>query len=778
MLESIFIETAEYSERVRDVGLWETPVIPWVQCEGEQWLPEKFGLTIGTKTLFLDKPDVKELQDQVQAAIAQGKAALDWKGEMLPASQGTLDALAALVAEVGPTDLGRPPTSERKRRPLVLIINDNFEQVNARSRLSPRLGLSLTARPPCLKTRTLHPHQEEGIKWLQRAWQEGQTGVLLADDMGLGKTLQALVFLGWLRQGMDEKRLKTGPLLVVGPTGLLKNWEQEHEHHLHAPGLGECCRAYGTQLRRWRGAAGREIELGRSNLDTTQMQEAAWVLTTYETLRDYQHSFASIKFAAIVFDEMQKIKTPGTVMTQAAKAMNGDFIIGLTGTPIENRLADLWCIIDTLAPGYLGDLKTFSRTYEKDGAEAALSRLKELLEQPRQDLAPVMLRRMKEDKLPGLPEKTEHTKTHDMPQAQGDAYSEVITQAQGGPGRSKMLEVLHRMKSISLHPFHPSHAGAKGYFSESARFVLLFKILDEIRASGEKALVFVEAVEMQAPLAGFIKQKYALARQPMIINGQVSGPKRQERVNSFQSDRPECAGFDLMILSPRAGGVGLTLTAANHVIHLSRWWNPAVEDQCTDRIFRIGQTRPVHVYYLQARHPQLDRLSFDIQLHALLQRKRTLSRKMLLPPVDQKRDTETLYSETLGQEPVHRDKLTLDEIAALEPQHFEDWCLQRLGEAGYKVNRTRRSWDCGADGIAEHPETGGCLIIQCKHIQTGRPCDDKAIKELLRAKRAYEREAASLAVITNARGFTESAQELAREQNVALIDRARLLHWP
>jgi len=178
------------------------------------------------------------------------------------------------------------------------------------------------------------------VAWLQRAWAAEYPGVLLADDMGLGKTLQALTFLTWLREAMDSSRPKRAPILIVAPTGLLKNWEQEHNVHLHAPGIGEVVKSFGSGLATIRRQKGREIELGQAMLDSDRLVRADWILTTYETLRDYQHSFCAIRYAAVVFDEMQKVKTPGKMMTDAAQALNADFFVGMTGTPIENRLAD------------------------------------------------------------------------------------------------------------------------------------------------------------------------------------------------------------------------------------------------------------------------------------------------------------------------------------------------------------------------------------------------------------------------------------------------------
>jgi superfamily II DNA or RNA helicase len=787
LLEAIFVETAEYSERVLDIGIWEQPVVPWIRRAGDTWLPEEFGLKVGDKTIFLDESEIPELRHKIEEAVAANATTVDWKGEPVPASPRVLEALDALIGEMKPDRKPdeRPEKEEKPEGPVVLIIDDHMEHVGARQRVTARGGGPSSSIPVCLKT-TLKPHQVEGVKWLQNAWRAGQGGVLLADDMGLGKTLQALTFLAWLRQGIEGRTVRSAPILIVAPTGLLRNWEQEHDLHLHPPGLGTCVRAFGPDLRHLRRSADKEIDVGRSVLDMDQLRDAPWMLTTYETLRDYQHSFAAIRFAAIVFDEIQKTKTPGTVMTHAAKAMNGDFRIGLTGTPVENRLADLWCIVDTLEFGFLGDLKTFSHTYEKDENPEYLVRLKRLLTEPRDGLYPQMLRRMKHDELKGLPKKTAYVKNKPMPETQRSAYSDAIIEAQKKKGPGRMLEALHRLKSVSLHPFHPEQAEYPRYLSESARLDLLFEILDNIKAAGEKALIFVEALEMQPTLAAFIQRRYGLSRQPMIISGSVSGPKRQRRVNEFQASGK---GFDAMILSPRAGGVGLTLTAANHVIHLSRWWNPAVEDQCTDRVYRIGQTQPVHVYYLQALHPDFPERSFDEKIHALLERKRILSRDMLMPPVDRERDTQDLYSETVGNQPSDAsdngrsafepsDRLTLEDIDAMDPLHFEGWCLRRLRRAGFSVKRTPKSWDCGADGIAQDPESGKSIIIQCKHTQADTSCGESAIHDLLRAKSAYQIQAADLHAVTNANGFTASAQDIARKEGVVLVSRADILSWP
>jgi SNF2 family DNA or RNA helicase len=473
----------------------------------------------------------------------------------------------------------------------------------------------------------------------------GRPGVLLADDMGLGKTLQALVFLVYVKEAMNKGLVRRAPVLIVAPTGLLSNWEHEHLLHLNFPGLGRVVRAHGSDLAALRSKSGREIDLAAPVLEYERLLEADWVLTTYETLRDYQHSFGKIPFAAIVLDEVQKTKTPGTLVTEATKAMKAEFVLTMTGTPIENRLADLWCIVDIAQPGLLGDLKTFSSRFEQNRDPADLARLKERLDGGTPSRPPIMLRRLKADHLPGLPEKHEHAVERRMPAVQSEYYRKAVQEARADRSRGKLLQVLQRLRVLSLHPLPPGTAADDQYIASSARYVEMFEILDRIHKDGEKALIFVEFLEPQAYLATLLQRRYRMASPPLLINGAVTGPKRQERVDRFQAGLP---GFDVILLSPRAGGVGITLTAANHVIHLSRWWNPAVEDQCTDRVYRIGQTKPVHVYYPAALFPDDEEHSFDRRLHALLTEKRSLSRDMLIPPAATSEDAQRLYDETIG----------------------------------------------------------------------------------------------------------------------------------
>ena len=471
---------------------------------------------------------------------------------------------------------------------------------------------------------------------MQDSWLAGAPGVLLADDMGLGKTLQGLAFLAWLREAMERGAIARQPILIVAPTGLLANWSAEHARHLHGRGLGDCCAAFGAGLRALRQTAG-------PGLDTAQLEAADWVLTTYETLRDHSADFGGVAFAALLADEAQKVKTPGVRMTDALKGMKADFRIAMTGTPVENRLADLWCIVDGVRSGWLGSLEAFSRTFEVEVDHDALRTLRRQLEEKMGGAPALMLRRMREDHLPELPVSQLHIMRRPMPPMQFEAYRAAMESARTA-GEGGVLAALQSFRAISLHPELAMTASDEAFISASARLSLCFQAIDAIASEGERVLVFVESRALQPRLAGLIQRRYRLATTPEIISGAVPGAKRQARVDRFQG---AADGFDVLIISPRAGGVGLTLTRANHVVHLDRWWNPAVEDQCTGRALRIGQRRTVHVYVPLATLPT-ERRSFDENLDELLTRKRSLVRDVLLPPEPNSFEVAELLGQTIA----------------------------------------------------------------------------------------------------------------------------------
>lgn len=668
----LLVETAQYAERVIGLGVWAKPDIPWLKAPGGQWMPERFPVQIGGTTITLDQRSTETLMEAWAGATEAGEAELSHEGTALETEKvgealrnlGLVPGKQELPQQVqagedsdtaqpepqpGPSlqDEPEPGPSEAADRQ-VLQIHQNFDGVDYLMAHPHRYSPLPQSFPSDLTRSQPKPHQKVGFEWLCSAWKAGWPGVLLADDMGLGKTFQSLAFLAWLRKTHIALRQAEGashwPILVVAPTALLRNWIEEAERHLQPDVLGERVDAFGSALARLRSQAG-DGWSEEDSLDVARLRKADWVLTTYETLAQHHRAFARIAFSAAIFDEAQKIKNPGTVNTQAAKAMNVDFCLMMTGTPIENRLADLWCIVDRAVPGYLGALKDFSKTYE-DAGEDRLEELKAKLDGPDARTPALMLRRMKAEILSALPERRRVNLPAEMPPAQAAAYGTALRAAmEGERSHGAMLKAIHAFRGLSLHPdgvadLDPFDARAvETWIGRSARLAETVKALDGIAKRDEKALIFLEDLAMQSAFARAIATRFRLKREPGIINGKVPGEKRLAIVDAFQAGPP---GFDLLVLSPKAAGVGLTITAANHVIHLSRWWNPAVEDQCNDRCYRIGQDKPVTIHVPQAIHPAFKEASFDLTLDRLLERKRSLSHAMLRPPVEDG-DVEALF---------------------------------------------------------------------------------------------------------------------------------------
>lgn len=683
-LERLFVQTEQFSERVAGVDVWRKPVLPWITpLANNQWIPERFGLRVGDDYFAVSVESTAELVERVEAAHAAQATTVDVGGLLQPVAADapappssltvndqTLTAIQSLrpfaiqpglSAGDGVAESAVPWDAATQGK-LFLVVRDNFEEVEYAAGDLSDVDLDETAlipQPIGLETR-LKPHQLHGLNWLVRCASVGRPGALLADDMGLGKTLQAIAFMAWLQDEAKEHRRPTARLLIVAPTGLLGNWQAEIRKHLKEPWLGPLVQAFGGDLKRLReesGLSGRDIDTGRAALDSGAWRQAGVVLTTYETLRDYHFSFARTRFGLIVYDEIQKLKNPASQMTRAAKTLNASFVLGMTGTPVENRLQDLWSLMDVIAPGLLGSSRDFERRYAPND-RGALAGLKAMLMGGDARKPPYMVRRLKSDALEGLPKKTVVPYQVDMPPAQAAAYQDVVVRAasaaaSGALGKGGMLSFLAAMRGVSLHPRGPQEpVGDLAQFAaDSARIASALKVLDRARAKNEKALVFVEDLAMQDRFADVVQTRYGLPRRPMRINGGVPGAARQKMVDIFQAEPNR---FDVMILSPKAGGVGLTLTTANHVVHLSRWWNPAVEDQATDRVYRIGQTKEVFVHIPLAVHPDpaLSQSSFDLRLDNLMERKRALTRDLFLPPEASDADLVGLFDDVSLSRPI------------------------------------------------------------------------------------------------------------------------------
>ena len=650
-IEAVFEETQDYiSSRVAGLGEWHPKLCAYVASNSDnQWLPpeeQELNIPLDGGVVQVEIKSVPDLIDALKEAKESGEVAVEFEGQKVSVSEENIERLQGLgkqktekKSESEPATEEVENAEEQKVENLVPIIIDNIEEIGYVPKVRAVSGAFRGV--PALINKDLYPHQIEGLGWLQDHWIAGHQGALLADDMGLGKTIQTLAFLVWVQEQYDEEVAKRKPFLIVAPTGLLRNWEDEAKAHLDEDGLGLLQKMFGSDLKKVANLTHRE--------QIKTLSDASWVLTTYETMRDKINMFIGVEWGVVAFDEVQKIKNPTSRVTEMAKALESDFILALTGTPVENRLQDLWSILDTASPGYLGALSDFHNRYEKENDEEDSSeQFVELSHRVLEDGSPaIMLRRMKEGNLSDIPVKYEHPIEGMMSDVQSQAYREVIESASGlGEDNIQMLKALQSMRSISLLGVD---IGVEGLTDEvvqqSARLALTINVLDEISAKGEKALIFLESKKVQELIIPYLQQRYRLSIPPRKINGEVSGTKRKLLVDEFQQGDGD-GKFDVMILSPKAAGVGLTITAANHVIHLSRWWNPAVEDQCTDRAYRIGQKRDVHVHLPIALFPDNPDHSFDRNLHNLLERKRSLSRSVLAPVSASSDEIGGLYEDT------------------------------------------------------------------------------------------------------------------------------------
>ncbi|WP_299927092.1 DEAD/DEAH box helicase [uncultured Pelagimonas sp.] len=689
MVEAIagpaLIESREYSERVTGVVVYKrTSEIG--EGSGTTWLPEAFAQHLVEAIQSMPEPELRALRDHMATVVEAGTDTLaEIAGEQV---QVTPARLAAIDGEIQRRETLEAPPQEKPEEPeadgpIILDTKENYDDLTWEAQLSPRTPVTPVALPQTITT-PLREHQQVGFDWAMQAWQAGLPGILNADEQGLGKTLQTISFLAWLKEHMKQPTAKNrGPILVVAPTSLLRNWEQEVETHVEGRGFGTLVRLYGSSLgsQKRRDSRGTETQSGLPQLDMDWMDEAFedgrahryWLLTTYTTLANYQHSLGKIPFSAMVMDEIQNIKNRATLASKAVEAMNADFRIGLTGTPIENAAIDLWTIMDRIAPGCLGSGSEFKAQYAAPNADN-MADLHARVFKPRGAVPPLGLRRLKDEVARDLPKKRRYLHPRLMPKVQAEAYDLAqLKLANGGPGAA--LKMLHHIRSVSVHPGTTTAVPPEEFIAQSARLDAVIDILHRIKNADERVLVFIEHRDMQFRFAEIIRHLFGLEKID-VINGDTPIPRRQEIVNRFQRHLGADGGFDMLILGPKAAGTGLTLTAATHVIHLSRWWNPAVEEQCNDRVHRIGQTRPVSVHIPMALHPELGAQTFDSLLQSLMQQKRKLAEQALWPMGDNTSDvtglTQAVSSPT--REQIHGQAIIAESMAeqfqrdGLQPQ--------------------------------------------------------------------------------------------------------------
>ena len=502
--------------------------------------------------------------DQIDTAIKF------WEKQKIEGEMGLLEAMRMELG--GETSVGGLPIDGVESDAWMKEWLEKFSQSEKLETLPQPAGL----------VGQLRPYQQYGYSWLAFLRQWGM-GACLADDMGLGKTIQTISLLLYEKEGRAQS---STPALLIAPTSVVTNWEREILRF--APGL---------QTYIHRGADRR-----RGNEFASAVKGKDVVLTSYPVARLDAEFIQSIKWQTLILDEAQNIKNPETKQTQVIRKINAESRIALTGTPVENRLSELWSIMHFLNPGYLGARKAFRENFalpiERYQDKAALEQLKTLT-------MPFILRRVKTDPrvISDLPEKVETKVYCTLTEEQATLYEAVVQNAiqrieevDGMSRRGLVLSMLMQLKQICNHPVQYLHQQGKGgadvsLDNRSGKLERLGELLEEILADKDRVLIFTQFAEMGEMLSEYLPRTFGVATQ--FLHGGTSVKVRDQMVKRFQEDENAPPVF---ILSLKAGGTGLNLTRANHVFHFDRWWNPAVEDQATDRAFRIGQKRNVQVH--------------------------------------------------------------------------------------------------------------------------------------------------------------------------------------
>ena len=609
-----------YSERVIDLGFYKPKFYPFVSPYRSEWI---VGANIehpvdGTTSFTIEnEEDLEELENAIDIATNENKDICLFRESELDIND------AKFMAEMAKKQLANPKTpikvEDDGNGKKVLIIEENAESTGYRignHALSSEAKYTLYQNSNLSENFKLKEHQEEGVAWLQHLFIKKAPGCLMADDMGLGKTLQLLYFIDWHAQTHPNHK----PYLIVAPVSLIENWQNEYLRFFKKPMKLTALSA--NQVPR---------KFDRKAID--MMQHCDMIITNYETVRNCQLNFCAVNFDIVVLDEAQKVKTPGTLVTNAVKALKSTFRVAMTGTPVENTLLDLWCIMDFCVPGLLGNAKEFAKKYQSP-LKTQDTDLIALGNEIHAKLGLYFMRRLKVDAAKDLPLKYEVKEPVNMPSIQENMYRYVVSSYNPNK-KGDMLVTIMAIREVSEHPYlHDDSLSSRQHhelINDAARMSATISFLDRIKASAEKAILFAERKETQKMLQRVVRDKYGYTAK--IINGDTPTSSsqndrklsRQSAIDEFQNRD----GFGVIIMSPVAAGMGLNVTAANHVIHYSRHWNPAKENQATDRAYRIGQEKDVYVYYPMAVSQSFK--SFDVTLDELLSRKTNLATSTIFP---------------------------------------------------------------------------------------------------------------------------------------------------
>ncbi|HRV91947.1 MAG TPA: DEAD/DEAH box helicase, partial [Anaerolineae bacterium] len=556
--------------------------IPKSDLGFEKLIRYKWELSLGDTTLtkaefdalvLLKSPLVQIRGQWVQLDPEQIEAAINfWKKQDLEADVGMQEAMQISLGATDTVD-GLPVESVQFEG----WLKEWMERFTGSEKLEE------LSQPDSLQAE-LRPYQRYGYSWLEflRRW---HMGACLADDMGLGKTIQTIAML--LHKKEEDGQLP-GPTLLICPTSVVVNWAKEIERF--APSLTTMTHQGGDRL--------------RDDEFIAEAKTKDMVLTSYALTRRDAAALQNIDWFGVILDEAQNIKNPDAKQTRAIRQIDSQFRLALTGTPVENRLSELWSIMHFLNPGFLGSREKFRKNFalpiERYGDEKATDRLRTMT-------SPFILRRVKTDPtvIQDLPDKQEMKVYCNLSEEQATLYESVVQSAMqevaesdGIKRRGIVLGMLMKLKQICNHPAQFLHQIGNGSpldvrkeKDRSGKLARLAEMLEETVSVGDRVLIFTQFAEMGHFLKSHLQESLGVPAQ--FLYGSTSPSKREVMIRRFQDD-PN--GPPIFILSLKAGGTGLNLTRANHVFHFDRWWNPAVEDQATDRAFRIGQKQNVQVH--------------------------------------------------------------------------------------------------------------------------------------------------------------------------------------
>jgi SNF2 family DNA or RNA helicase len=743
----------DYGERVVGLGILYAPKvsvfkdedgIEWINLEILPLAPESGEETESSEPIPIEinGENAQIIKDLIEESKAQGLDTILFEGNEIIITP----ELEAAVDKI----IKKAQSNEK----VGLITKSNIDDITysegTDETISPPGQFQISLPSTFSDVFTLKNFQEYGYGWLNWVKNAEYSGCLLADDMGMGKTIQISALMSLLKQ---QNQLKTS--LIVIPPILKDEWFKELKKFIPTISCTELPRNVSDD----------QIE---------DLLEYDVIITTYQTLLKAQDIVGKIKFKLIVCDEVQFIKNPASARTQAVLAMQGQFKIASTATPIENSISELWAIMDYSNPGYLLPLKQFNKRYGDKSVSD--EEFENNITKLRDKLSPLVLRRLKEDFLSKeLKGKTIESHFCMIDEKQTQLCEKVI---EAYKIENTISNFLHFFQVITLALTNPELLdGEFGVFFPtdyiSPKLTKTIEILETVKRNNQKALIFANRKAVQQKLRQAIESEFNV--KVNVINGDTNAGLRNKFTSSFRPDGENRDGFEVLILSPQCAGFGLNLVKANHVIHYLRGFNPAVENQATDRVYRIGQENPVYVHNLVGASDDSGlHFTVDQKLDEMIRKKQDLLKDYLYASRASRISEEELSEELKMRNP----GISIDEVDLLEPLQFEVFISALYDKMNYVTSLTPIN-DFGADCVAIGNSGQSNALIQCKKKTLGSKglVGNTSVQEIVGAQKIYEQQNQTkfddLIVITNGY-FSDAAKIQASSNNVRLIGRTEL----